>query len=70
VSQAANGLFKLTVYLKPDQYLWLHAVALTDAVEKGGGRPDASKLIRDMIDEVRPRLDAALAAKKKPRRRK
>jgi len=68
MSKAANGLLKLTVYLTPEQYLWLHAVTLAEAV-KHGGRPDASKFIREIIDHTRPEIDAALYGKQKKRRK-
>lgn len=68
MSTAANGLYKLTVYLRPDQYLKLHAVALDDVMERGGGRPDVSKMLRDMIDLVQPQVDKALADRQKKRK--
>lgn len=64
--KAANGLFKLTVYLRPDQYLDLHAVALNAAMERGGGRPDVSAIIREMLDHYKPDVEKAL---KKGKRR-
>lgn len=67
MSKVANGFFKLTVYLRPDQYTSLRALALDEAVERGGGRPDASKLIRDMIDLVWPDVEKALKQKRKRR---
>jgi hypothetical protein len=68
MSTARNGHYKLTVYLRPDQYLWMHAVALDDVMERGGGRPDVSKMLRDMIDDYRPSVDKALADRKKKRK--
>lgn len=68
MSKAANGHFKLTMYLRPDQYTWLHALALDEAVDRGGGRPDVSLLLRDMIDHVKPQLEKALQQKRKGRR--
>jgi hypothetical protein len=61
-----NGFYKLTMYLRPDQYLQLHAIALQAMVERGGGRPDVSKIIREMIDHYAPAMQKAL----KPQRRK
>lgn len=70
MSKAANGLYKLTMYLRPDQYVWLRALALEEAMEREGGRPDVSALLRDMIDKVRPEIDAIVEKRRPPRRRK
>jgi len=68
MSTAANGHYKLTVYLRPDQYLWMHAVALDDVMHRGGGRPDVSRMLREMIDDYKPLVDKALAQRKKKRK--
>lgn len=65
MSTAANGMYKLTVYLRPDQYLWMHAVALDDVMERGGGRPDVSRMLRDMIDFCKPQVDKKLKERKR-----
>lgn len=57
MSKAANGLYKLTMYLRPDQYLWLRAQALAGVMEEGGGRPDVSAILRAMVDKVRDEMD-------------
>lgn len=67
MSQTANGLYKLTMYLRPDQYLWLRAEALKSVMEHGGGRPDVSVILREMIDKIKDEMDAAHP--KGPRRR-
>ena len=71
MSQAANGLFKLTVYLRPDQYGWLHSLALEKVMEEEGGRPDVSELMRAFIDKLQPEIDKlrTKVAKTKKRRR-
>jgi len=70
VSQTANGLFKLTMYLRPDQYLWLRAESLKGTMERGGGRPDVSLIVRTMIDRVRADMEAAGPPKKVRKRRR
>lgn len=65
MSKAANGLYKLTMYLRPDQYLWLRAQALAGVMEEGGGRPDVSAIVRAMVDKVKAEMDAT-----KPKRRR
>lgn len=64
MSKAANGLYKLTMYLRPDQYLWLRAQALAGVMEEGGGRPDVSAILREMIDKVQAEMKAT-----RPKRR-
>jgi hypothetical protein len=68
MSTTPNGHLKLTIYLRPDQYVWLHALALDEAVERGGGRPDASQLVREMIDHLKPEVEKVLQRKKKRRK--
>lgn len=65
MSKAANGLYKLTMYLRPDQYLWLRAQALAGVMEEGGGRPDVSAIVREMVDKVKSEMES-----KQPRRRR
>jgi hypothetical protein len=66
MSVTPNGLFKLTMYLRRDQYLWLRAEALKVVMDRGGGRPDVSVILREMIDKIKADMDEA----QKPRRKK
>jgi hypothetical protein len=68
MSQAANGNFKLTMYLRPDQWLWLKAQALNETMLRGGGKPDYSAILRAMIDKTRTDMEAAMKPKKKARK--
>jgi hypothetical protein len=71
MSQTANGLYKLTMYLRPDQYLWLRAEALKGVMDKGGGRPDVSVILREMVDHYKAQMEAAAPPPAKgPRRRR
>jgi hypothetical protein len=65
VATTPNGHYKLTVYLRGDQYLLLHSVALKAALDRGGGRPDASAIIRELIDHHEPDMRKALGGKRK-----
>ena len=65
MSAAANGLFKLTMYLRPDQWLWLKAQALNECLLRGGGKPDYSAILRAMIDRTKADLDASAPKKRK-----
>jgi hypothetical protein len=49
MSTQANGLKKVTVYIRPDQYLSLRLQAL-DAAMAAGGHSDISKILRAAID--------------------
>jgi len=68
MSQAAEGRFKLTMYLRPDQWLWLKAQAAVAVIERGGGKPDYSEILRAMIDKTKADMEAAQAPKKKGRK--
>jgi hypothetical protein len=70
MSTASNGLYKLTMYLRPDQYLWLRAEALKGVMDKGGGRPDVSVILRAMIDKIKADVDATSMVSKGPKRRR
>jgi hypothetical protein len=70
MSQTASGLYKLTMYLRPDQYLWLRAEALKSVMDKGGGRPDVSVILPAMIDKIKADVDAASTVTKAPKRRR
>jgi hypothetical protein len=63
--RAANGLFKLTMYLRSDQYLWLRAQALQTVMEEGGGRPDVSSILRQMVDKVKSDMEARQPKKRR-----
>ena len=65
MSQTANGLYKLTMYLRPDQYLWLRAEALKGVLEQGGGRPDVSVILREMIDKLMEEMGGAKGPRKR-----
>lgn len=51
-----TGKMKVTVYLRPDQYLWLHALSLEEVRAKGGGRPNASGLVQGILDFYRDQM--------------
>lgn len=68
MSRAANDHFKLTMYLRPDQYLWLRALALEEVMHRGCGKPDVSALLRDMIDNVKPEIEKAREKRRKARK--
>jgi hypothetical protein len=68
MSQAASGRFKLTMYLRPDQWLWLKAQALNECVLRGGGKPDYSVILRAMIDKTKADMEEAAKPKKKGRK--
>ncbi len=68
MSVSATGLYKLTVYLRPDQYGWLRALAVEEVMHRGGGKPDVSALLRDMVDNVKPEVEAALKKRRKGRK--
>jgi hypothetical protein len=59
-----NGLKKITIYVRPDQYLWLRALSLQMAVDNGGGRPDASALLQGMLDLYRDSIEKPKKKKK------
>lgn len=61
----ANGRKKVTVYVRPDQYLWLRALSLEQVMVAGKGRPDVSRLIEGMLDFYRQSV-----ARKTPAQRK
>lgn len=68
MSQTATGLYKLTMYLRPDQYLFLRAEALKTVMDRGGGRPDVSVILREMIDKIRDEMDAGSGRSKRKRK--
>lgn len=65
-----TGLKKITIYVRPDQYLKLRAEALEVCMKEQGGRQDVSQILRDMIDifhearEAYPKPKAKKASKK------
>lgn len=67
-----NGRMKLTLYLRPDRYLWLKALSLERVIANGGGRPDASTLIEGIIDLYRDGANVGrpTAAKKTKRKKR
>lgn len=68
MSTTPNGLKKITIYVRPDQYLRLRGEQVARVVDKGGGRPDVSARLRAMIDLCYEAEDAAASAKRTLRR--
>ena len=62
-----NGYVKQTVYIRPDQYLYLQSEALLNKINEKTPRPDFSFVVRDIIDQYRAAQEAA-NGKGKPKR--
>ncbi len=55
---SASDRLKLTIYLRSDQYIRLKTDTLTRVLDAGGGKPDISERVREILDTFHEAADA------------
>lgn len=66
--KTGNGYQKQTVYIRPDQYVYLSMLALNNKIDETTPRPDLSYVLRDIIDKYKAAADAAEPTKGRSKR--
>ena len=66
--RTSAGMLKQTIYIRPDQYMFLQMQALQNKASDRTNRPDLSFVVREIIDKYQEALEATEKAASKGRR--